>query len=174
MITLLPFVPVAALLLLAPVLQDPAKEAMRQRIAAAVAATGLNHEKSPSGLSHVLTYDHDGGRRQRIYVASDAGTAGPRQTVTVYTTVWGSTEAPSSELLRKVFSSPKKFGSFYLFVDSKGVSSIRFSVQVDITALPEQPTKSDPCVVALRSMIEFVNIVGEQTDKELNGARDAG
>lgn len=171
MIRLLTFL-TSALVLAAP--QDPAADPLRERIAAAVAATGLHHEASASGASHVLRYDHDGNRQQRVYVSARAGTAGARRMVTVYTTVWHGTEPPSDDLLRKVFTNCEKFGSYYLFAESDGSWSIRFADQVDVTTLPDRPAPDDPVVARLRATIEFVDQVGEATDKDLNGDRDAG
>lgn len=151
--------------------QDPAQDAARDRIAAAVAVTGLSYQKSPSGLSYVFVYEN-GERRQSVYVAISPSAAGARQTHAIYTTVWSGKEPPSDELMRKVFAKTKKFGSYYLFTDKQGVWSIRFGTHLDATAMPAQPAKDDPGVLTLRSLIAFVNQVGEETDKELNGDSD--
>jgi hypothetical protein len=160
----------AALLPQAP--QDASQDAARERIAAAVAATGLSHEKSASGLSCVVPFEHGGDRRQSVFVAIAPGTAGPRTTHLVYTTVWIGKEPPDDAQMRKVFTQSKKFGAFYLFADPKGSWSIRFGAQLDVTAMPARPSKDDPGVVALRGLIEFVNVVGEEMDVQLNGGRD--
>ena len=54
------------------VAQDPDAEA-KARIEKAVQATSLKFERSPSGKSLVLRFDHEGGRKQSVYVAIDPG-----------------------------------------------------------------------------------------------------
>ncbi|MBX3462557.1 MAG: hypothetical protein KF830_05270, partial [Planctomycetes bacterium] len=86
--------------------------------------------------------------------------------------VWAGKEPPDDALMRKVFTQTKKFGAFYLFADPKGSWSIRFGAQFDATDVPERPAKDDPGVATLRGLIEFVNVVGEEMDRKLNGERD--
>jgi hypothetical protein len=104
-------------------------DAAEHRLDRLVAATGLTVEKSSSGLSNVLTYDHDAGRKQKVFVARAPDRADGLVFHRVYTTVWtDGKNPPDAALLRRVFSQSKKFGAFYLYVDSKGAQAIRFGV----------------------------------------------
>lgn len=148
-------------------------DAAEQRLDRLVAATGLTFEKSSSGLSNVLTYDHDAGRKQKVFVARAPDRADGLVFHRVYTTVWtDGKNPPDAALLRRVFSQSKKFGAFYLYVDSKGAQAIRFGVLFDATHAPDSPGADDPATKRLADTIAFVNAVGEEVDHELNGDAD--
>jgi len=81
-------------------------------------------------------------------------------------------EAPTDDLLRRITSRAKKLGQFYVFKDSKDVWSIRFSAHFNATEVKVSITPNDPLAITLKDIIYFVNQVGEETDRELNGDKD--
>lgn len=156
-------------------LQDPKPEAAaaKLRLGSAVKATGLNYDTSPSGLSLVLHFTDADQREQKVYVTQAPSTAGNLTLHTIYTTVWVDAQNPPDDAtLRKVFTQTKKLGSFWLFKDSKGAWSIRFGTQFDATDLPAESKPGQPLVKVLADTIHFVQRVGADIDKELNGDRD--
>ena len=66
----------------------------------------------------------------------------------------------------------KKLGHFYLFKDTKGTWALRFGAHFDATGLKDISEKSDTLATTLKDLIFFVNAVGEETDKMLNGEKD--
>ncbi len=81
----------SSLLLLGTVLgtaaaQDPDAEA-KARIETAVQATSLKFERSPSGKSLLLRFDHEGGRKQSVYVAIEPSHPSDMTVHTIYTHV---------------------------------------------------------------------------------------
>jgi hypothetical protein len=91
----------------------------------------------------------------------------------VYTTVWVNVNSlPDEATMRKVFTQSKKLGSFYLFKDTKGTWAIRFGAHFDATGLKDTSEKGDTLSTTLKDLIYFVNTVGEETDKQLNGDKD--
>lgn len=165
--------PLTALLLLALPSQKPDDAAATARIESALKAAGLAFEKSASGLSFKLAYEHENGRSQTVYVNTQCSRPGSLLMHTIFTTVWSDTQnAPGEELMRKVLSRSKKLGSFYLFRDSQGVWAIRFGTAFDATDLAESSKPEDKLVQRLKDTIEFVDKVGEETDLEVNGEKD--
>ena len=63
-------------------------------------------------------------------------------------------------------------GHFYLFKDTKGTWAIRFGAHFDASELRETSQAGDRHVTTLKDLIYFVNAVGEETDKLLNGEKD--
>lgn len=164
----------AAVLAAMVMAQDPAVEqAAKDRLLAALQATGLVFQTSASGGSHVLTFDHEGNRQQKVTVLAAPAHAAGATTHFVYTTVWFEPkQAPEAALVRKLFSRTKRFGTFYSVQIKDGGTSIRFGVHFDASALPATPGKDDPLVRQFAELIHFVDAVGEETDRELNGAND--
>ena len=173
------FLPTTLPALVAPVLAAPPavsqteNDAAKARLKSAVEAMGLKYEASPSGLSYSVLFDHAGNRQQKVYIATAPGKAGSLLTHTIYTTVWvNATTPPDSALMQKVFILSKKLGQFYLFKDTKGTWAIRFSVHFDATGLKDTSEKGDTLSTTLKDLTYFVNAVGEETDKQLNGDKD--
>jgi len=54
---------------------------------AAIAATGLSHERTTSGLSFKLVFNHPENRAQTVYVSSQPNDIGGLKTNLIYTTV---------------------------------------------------------------------------------------
>lgn len=151
--------------------QDPDQAAHGERLLQTLQATGLHFEKSASGLSYKLRYDHERGRQQLVLVATTANRPADLVVHTVYTTVWTGEAPPDEALLVKVFSTTKKLGSFYVFEDGKAWA-IRFSASFDATGLADGRLAAEVAAKRLKETIEFVNAVGEAMDEELNGERD--
>lgn len=154
--------------------QDPAPEpGAKARLLAALQATGLVFETSASGGSHVLTFDHEGGRQQKVFVLTQPARAGNATTHLVFTNVWiDPKRPPDAALVRRLFARAKRFGAFYSLQMNDGGFAIRFGVHFDATALPATAGKDDPLVRQLGDLIRFVDAVGEETDREVNGDRD--
>ncbi|MCE9557348.1 MAG: hypothetical protein K8R88_00200 [Armatimonadetes bacterium] len=169
------FLPTLALLTILQdgVAKESGNDANSAPTKAAIAATGLSNELSASGLSYKIDFTHPESRKQTVYVtAKPSATIKGLLTTFIYTTVWVSKEAPTSELLLKVLTQTKKIGQFYVFKDSKDVWCIRFGANFNATELKESSTSTDPLVTNLKDTIYFVNQVGEEADKELNGNQD--
>lgn len=168
--------PLAPLLAVAaPMVQPPAltPEQVKSRLRNCLDATNLSYTTSASGLSFVVKFDFTDKRTQTVYVSIADGKAGPVRTHTVYTTVWANQTAPPDEAtMRRAVLATKKIGAFYLFKDSKGVWALRFGVAFDATELGETTAKGDRIATVLADTIRFVNAVGEETDKALNGDSD--
>lgn len=163
----------ALALLFVPQTPENDVEAAKARLESALKATKLVYEPSASGLSFKLVYSHERDRKQTVYVSREKSRAGSLALHSVYTTVWLSgTEEPSEELLFRLLGTAKKLGAFYVHQDGKGSWSLRFGAQFDATDLPEASKEGDPLVVRLKDVIEFVNLVGEETDAAVNGERD--
>jgi hypothetical protein len=150
-----------------------ADDAAKARLRSTLDAMSLKYEASPSGLSYTVLFDHPDKRQQKVYVAIAPNKPGSLLTHTIYTTVWvNTTAAPDEALLRKTLGQSKKLGQFYLFKDSKGTWAIRFGVHFDATDLKDTSEKGDALSTTLKDLIYFVNQVGEDTDKLLNGEND--
>jgi hypothetical protein len=168
---LLPLLAITTTLLLAPAPVDEASEIASLK--SALDATQISHVTSASGLSYTVLFNHPGNRQQTVFIAVKPGKAGALRAHTIYTTVWINKDAPPDDtLMKKYLAQTKKLGAFYLFKDSKGVWAIRFVVSFDATDLKESSASGDRAVVNLKDMIYFVNQVGEETDKEINGDKD--
>jgi hypothetical protein len=162
---------VATLLLSAPAPQQP-EEAMKAQLKAVMDATGFKYGVTTSGKNYTVVFDHAEKRTQTVYVNVNPSKAGTVTTYYAYTQVWYGDSAPDAALMQKVLSRTKKLGTFYLFKDSKGTWTIRFGARFDATDMKEAPTSEDALVKALKDVIYLVSIVGEETDKELNGEKD--
>lgn len=159
----------AATLLVLP--QDPDAAQNGERLQRTLRASKLNFEKTPSGRSYQLTYDHAKGRKQVVFVAIAANRPLDLVAHGVYTTVWLGDAPPDAAVMQKVFSKSKKLGSFYLFEGERSWS-IRFGVSFDATGLADGSMTQEQATARLKETIEFVNAVGEEVDAELNGDRD--
>lgn len=169
----LPLFPTLAAAIALALTPQNESDAAQARLKSALDATSLSHELSSSGLSYTILFDHPEKRQQKVYVATAVGRAGGLLTHTIYTTVWTNTTAPpDSALMQKVFTQSKKLGQFYLFKDNNGIWSIRFGAHFDATGLKETSEKGDTLSTTLKDLIYFVNAVGEETDKQLNGTKD--
>ncbi|WP_309716668.1 hypothetical protein [Armatimonas sp.] len=169
---LTPFLPALAAFVLC-VAPPQVDEAGKARLKSALDATGLKHEASPSGLSYTVLFDHPDKRQQKIFVGTAPTKVGGLLTHLVYTTVWiNATAPPDDALLRKVLLQSKKLGQFYLFKDTKGTWALRFGAHFDATGLKDISEKGDTLATTLKDLIFFVNAVGEETDKMLNGEKD--
>jgi hypothetical protein len=153
---------------IAQVPQDPtpAVQAGIDRFASAMQATTLVFEKSSSGKSYLVPFTHEDQRRT-VYVALKPDQPTELSTHSIYTTVWTGKQPPDEATMRKAFSSTRKLGAYYLFADSAGTWAIRFGVAFDATDLAEKTSTDDPAAKRLREMIEFVNTVGRESQKEL-------
>jgi hypothetical protein len=148
-------------------------DALRAQAKSALEATGLKYGTTETGKNYTIVFDHPNNRRQTVYMNVNPNIIGSIITYNFYIKVWFSKYSPSDEILmRKFLGKTKKLGSFYLFKDSKNTWSIRFSVKFDATDLSATPKSDDTLVKAMKDVIYFVNAVGEETDKELNGKRD--
>ena len=162
-----------ALALCAVQSHTPDAAAEGERFERALKATGLACEASASGLSFKVAFEHEHGRSQTVFASVEAARPGGLILHTIYTTVWVDLQAPpGEELLRKVLTKTKKFGSFYLFRVEPNRWAVRFGTDFDATDLPETSKAGDALVRRLRDTIEFVDRVGEETDVELNGETD--
>lgn len=147
--------------------------AAKARLESALQATSLKSETSASGLSHMASFTNEENRKQNVLISRAPSSVSGLVMHSIYTNVWvDSQNPPDAATLRKVFSKTKKLGSFYLFKDSRGTWAIRFATQFDATSLPEKSKAGDELVKALEDLIRFVEIVGSETDKELNGEKD--
>lgn len=163
----------ASLFLLTPQTPSPPDEtATVERLKSALAATGLNYSASASGLSYTVVFDNADKRKQTVYVGVRPGQAGSIHAHILYTTVWSGQDAPGEALMRNVLGRSKKLGAYYLFKDSKNTWAIRFGAHFDATDLKPTSSSGDAPVTTLKDMLYFVNQVGEETDKELNGTKD--
>lgn len=151
--------------------QDPDQAAHTERLQQTLQATGLHFEKSASGLSYKLRFDHEGGRQQLVLVATAANRPADLVVHTVYTTVWTGEAPPDDTLLVEVLSTTKKLGCFYLVEDGKAWA-IRFGATFDATGLADGTLAPVVAAKRLQETIEFVDAVGEEMDAELNGERD--
>jgi hypothetical protein len=157
--------------LVAPVLLATQTDDGSATVKAALEATGLKFEMTASKRSYRLIFDHANNRKQTVFLTVTPSQIGSFTTYSLYTQVWYRKEAPTSELLQKVFSKTKKQGAFYLVTDSTGFA-LRFGVRFNAIAMPKNPTAKDLAVARLRDTIQFVSTVGEETDLELNGKID--
>jgi hypothetical protein len=155
-----------------PAPTPPTEEVGKARIKTALDAVALSYAPTSSGLSYSLLFDHANKRQQKVYVNVKPATIGTAQTSFIYTTVWVSATPPDDALLRRVLLKSKKFGSFYLFKDSKGTWAIRFGAHFDATELKDTASAGDDLVKNLKDTIFFVNAVGEETDVDINGTKD--
>ena len=153
---------------------NPADEVLVARTKKALDATGLSYTPTPSGKNYQLLFDHPDKRKQSVYLAVNPFKPLGMVTVNLYTTVWVGKTEPDPAVVQKMVSSVKKFGTFYLFKGTNDVWAIRFQSKFDATDLPDSPKADDKLVNALKQMIYLVNAVGEEADKELNGAIDNG
>lgn len=151
--------------------QDPDHATNSARLLQTLQATGLNFDKSASGLSYELLYDHARGRQQMVRVSTAAKRPADLVAYTVYTIVWTGDAPPDEALLVKVWSSEKKLGSFYVHKDGKAWA-IHFSATFDATGFADGTLTPAVAAKRLKDTIRFVNAVGEATDAELNGERD--
>jgi hypothetical protein len=170
LIALLPAL-AASLFLLAPQTPSPEETAASERLKSALAATGLNYSTSASGLSYTVVFDNADKRKQTVYVAVKPGKL-ETMAHSLYTTVWSGQDAPGEALMRSVLAKSKKLGAYYLFKDTKGTWAIRFSAHFDAMDLKSTSASGEALVTTLKDMLYFVNQVGEETDKELNGTKD--
>lgn len=156
------------------VFQDPAAdEAPTARLRAALDATGLAYEVSPSGKSFVVRFGHENGRQQTVYVAAKPSKVAGLHVHSVYTTVWATKDQrPDDALVERLMQSSRKLGTFYLFEDSASNVSIRFGAKFDATDLGAEPKQGDLLVQRLKHYVEFVDAVGEEVDAEVNGDGD--
>lgn len=168
-----PFVVVPSLLAVALLVlpQDPDAAQNGERLQRTLQATGLHFETMPSGRSYKLTYDHDKDRQQVVFVGIAANRPLDLVVHSVYTTVWLGETPPDAALMQKVFAKSKKLGSFYLY-ESERSWSIRFGASFDASGLADGTLTAEQAKARLQATIEFVNAVGEETDRELNGERD--
>jgi hypothetical protein len=148
------------------------EEVGKARIKAALDATKFSYIPTSSGLNYSILFDHPNKRQQQVFVSLKPASVGTAQTHFIYTTVWVGTNPPDDALLRSVLLKSKKFGYFYLFKDSKGTWAIRFGAHFDATDIKDMAGTGDPLVKNLKDTIFFVNVVGEETDKEINGEKD--
>nr|WP_309689426.1 hypothetical protein [Armatimonas sp.] len=171
---MIPALLAATLLCVAPASPRQAEnDAAKARVKSAMEATGFKYEASASGLSLTVLFDNPDKRQQKIFIATAPGKASGLLTHLVYTTVWvNATAPPDDALLRKVLLQSKKLGHFYLFKDTKGTWAIRFGAHFDATGLKDTSEKGDTLSTSLKDLISFVNAVGEETDKMLNGDKD--
>lgn len=148
--------------------QDPSTAVQDgiDRFASAMQATGLTHEKSNTGKSYLVSFTHD-GKRRTVFVAVKPDTPGSLFTHSIYTTVWSGPQPPDEATMRKAFTSSRKLGAYYLFVDDKGTWGIRFGVAFDATDLGKATGAGDGAAKRLREIIEFVDVVGDETAQEL-------
>ncbi len=160
----LPFV--VGVLALAGVLvpQDPAQvlQERGERFASALRATGLTYEPSSSGKSYLVPFTH-GDQRRTVQVAMTPDRVGGLFTHRVYTTVWSGAQPPDEATMRTLFTSNRKLGTYYLYVDSKGTWAIRFGATCDATDLAATTQAGDAQAQRLRELIEFVDLVGEES-----------
>jgi len=164
----------APLLLGAAVLalpQDPDAKVLGERLLTTLRDTQLHFEKSPSGRSYKLVYEHEHGRKQTVFVATEPNRPLSLVVHNVYTSVWVGDEPPTPEVQLAVFAKAKKTGSFYLF-ESERRWSLRFGASFDATGLGNGSLTPAQAAERLKATIEFVNEVGEEVDRELNGERD--
>lgn len=167
-----PFLPALAALALC-VAPPQANDADKARLKSALDATGLKYETSSSGMSFTVLFDHPNNRQQKIFVTIAPNKPGGLVTHTIYTTVWANKDTPpEEEIMRKVLSQTKKLGAFYLFKDTKGVWALRFGTHFDATGLKDTSERGDTLSTTLKDLIYFVNAVGEEADKQLNGEKD--
>lgn len=159
----------AAALLMLP--QDPDAAQNGERLQHTLQATGVHFEKMPSGRSYKLTYDHEKDRKQVVIVAIAANRPLDLVVHSVYTTVWLGEAPPDAALMQKVFTKSKKIGAFYLFEGERSWS-IRFGASFDASGLADGTLTAEQATARLKATIEFVDAVGEETDRELNGERD--
>jgi hypothetical protein len=142
------------------------------RLKTAIDATAIKYTPTASGLNYGVLFDHPNKRQQQVYVSIKPATVGTAQTHFIYTTVWAGASAPDDALLRSVLLKPKKFGYFYVYKDSKNTWAIRFGAHFDATELKDTASAEDTLVKNLKDIIFFVNAVGEETDIQVNGAKD--
>jgi hypothetical protein len=161
----------ATLLLSAPAPQQ-SEETRKAQLKTVMDATEFKYRVTVTGKNYTVTFDHPGKRTQTVYVNVMSSRVGTLTTFYAYTQVWYGDTAPDAALMQKVLGRAKKLGAFYLFKDSKGTWTIRFGVRFDATDMKETPTSGDDLVKAFKDVIYFVNAVGEETDKELNGEKD--
>lgn len=135
-------------------------------------ATGFNFAPTASGKSYSIVFDHPNGRKQTVYLGLVPSKNGGLVTYNLYTQVWFGSAPPDEALMQKILSRTKKIGAFYLFKDAKGAWAIRFAAKFDATDVAKIPKAEDPLVVAFKDTVFFVNAVGEEIDKELNGEGD--
>jgi hypothetical protein len=169
----IPLFPTLAAVVTLALTPQSESDTAQARLKSALDATSLSYELSSSGLSYTILFDHPEKRQQKIYVATAVSRAGGLLTHTIYTTVWTHANTPpDSALMQKVFTQSKKLGQFYLFKDNKGTWAIRFSAHFDATGLKDTSEKGDTLSTTLKDLLYFVNAVGEETDKQLNGTKD--
>ncbi|MBL8087172.1 MAG: hypothetical protein JNM85_03760 [Chthonomonas sp.] len=147
-------------------------EAVKDQAKKALEATGLKFETTASGKNYSIVFTHPENRQHTVYMSLTPNRPGKLITYNLYTQVWYSKDAPDDALMRKILGRTKKLGAFYLFKDSHDTWTLRYNVKFDATDMPEIPKAEDKLVKALKDCIFFVNAVGEETDKELNGAAD--
>ena len=158
----------ALALTIAHVPQDPtpAMQAAIARFASAVQATGLSYEKSSSGRSYVVQFDHR-GRRRAVYLGLRPNDTSGLLVHSIYTVVWSGAQAPDAATMRKVFTTHRKLGAYYLYQDAKGPCEVRFAAWFDATDLGPETKAGDATAKRLRTLIEFVDSVGAETAQEL-------
>mgnify|MGYP000555981443 CR=1 FL=1 len=67
----------------------------KARIQSALEASKLGYAASPTGLSFTVVFEHDQGRRQTVFVATEPGNAGGLVMHSIYTNVWSAPTPPS-------------------------------------------------------------------------------
>lgn len=138
----------------------------------ALDATGLNYGKTESGKNYTIYFDHPDNRHQMVYMSTKPSTPGGQIMISFYTTFWISKEAPTDEMLLNLMATCKKFGSVYTYKGTNGVWSIRFQVKFNASGL-KADLKSDSLLVKhLKDTIYYINAVGEELDKSVNGSKD--
>lgn len=154
----------------APVAGDADPKA---RLESAMKATELGFVRSASGLSFQVPFTNEGDRGQTVFVSIEPSQVDGLVAHAVYTAVWTHpTQPPDEAVLVKLLTTSKKLGEFYLHRDKAGVWSVRFGATFDATDLPAESERASRLALRLADTIRFVNQVGEETDRMLNGATD--
>jgi hypothetical protein len=153
-------------------LPQQSDDALKAQAKSALEATGLRFDLTESGKSYKIVFNHPGNRTQTVYMSLTPNKVSGLITYNFYTQLWSNANPPDEATMRKILGRTKKLGAFYLFKDSKGIWGLRFNARFDATDLAETPKSDDASVKAIKDLIYFVNTVGEETDKELNGEKD--
>ena len=129
------------------------------RAETALKKTGFHYTVTPLGnFSVPLAMKEE--RHQEVFISSYTDTFDDMETRRLWSTVWRSPEAPSTEMLSKLLMDnvPQKLGAFELAKTETGYK-IMYAAKIDAHAPP----------AVLRAAIRLVMYAADNKEKELTG-----
>lgn len=136
--------------------------------------TKFSYRLSSSRIAYLFDANVD-KRKQLVYVNTKTSTHSSDSFVFMYTQVWGGKEPPSSDLLKKVALSSRKFGTAYVLKFAEGNYAIRFGLKLMFSEIePPADSKIEARAIQpedtawLKDHILYMAAVGEELESSIS------